>query len=903
MSGQYTNTTLIECNRLFSEEYKGGNSTQKSMFTNKTTPIHLKEGDQISLHSGYIAEVGAGGEVIEFEGKETDYKYKLNSTNLSPSHPNPYLPYGYERIDASTTEKEFTVQDNKASIQINYYTNLNGDCHILLPRKFDKEYAITDNNGFESHYGKNWSGYDSVAMGEVTTQPNIQHQLKADWQNFHADDTLTDIRRRRVVENSRMKIYTRKKQAYKSGNNTSDVASVVDTDFYANPLLYTYVPYQEIIDFELDKGYDTPSNIAQTMTNIMTKTDPAQPVNASVGTGANAFYKTISTRLESSTYKSFYCANESTFSFSTFEKYAETEANWNEDTMKYISNFNYIGVKRPEFFDTGRYIGGEFGFSLISLKTQITNASKATAVIETNIPWNSKNFDGTPYLESFRDWFKAQDLYPEFWDYDYNTTATQNNSRFIHMNSSNLPNEDNQDGNMLGQDNWKDGSTIDRTSCPVFFHYIKAKRNQYSEGEYDDDLCYGFARKVNGNIAFITAPIGGIPATQTTLFNSSGVIEVSRQLGYDWHSSAYGNSHCILYTGFLRSTIDDSWAYQDTNANNQLVIISDKLQFTYLGANSPLFNFDGVGNRFNFSYLHTPERVGQQFKAGFDENYPVVGDADEECYKLNKVPSHYTFTPDLKPYNHNITELGKNLFVHNFNFGRFRIIDSQTGIFFETFGNGITEETFKETLWFKLGFSYNQLFTPEDQLRNCQTRIDSITDPNTTLITTNSDAVSGDVSNYNVNIFSNEMYSTQAPLIQNATANPNNLTVPPITIQTNSAIISADNLPIKTNKPYFIIRTSLLGEPTFQGGINSNELFPVIAVVSKVNGYSDFFTLEENQILYTVTKAMTISQITTSIHDPDQSLSNVDESSSIIYKIIRNRNQPNLLQNIMNPKK
>ncbi len=903
MSGNYTNTTLIECNRLFSEEYKGRNKTQKASFTNKTTPIHLKEGDQISLHSGYIAEVGAGGEVIEFEGKETDDKYKLNSTNLSPSHPDPYLPYGYERIDASTTEKTFTVQDNKASIQINYYTNLNGDCHILLPRKFDKEYAIDDNNGYSSHYGKNWSGYDSIAMGEVTTQPNIQHQLKADWQNFHADDTLVDIRRRRVVENSRMKIYTKKKQAYKSGNNTSDVVGRVDSNYYANPLLYEYVPYQEIIDFELDKGYDTPSNIAQTMTDIMTKTSPVEPINASVGTGANAFYKTISTRLESSTYKSFYCANESTFSRATFAKYAETPHNWNEDTMKYISNFNYIGVKRPEFFDTGRFIGGDFGFTLIKLGTEILSASKATAVIQTNLAWGSKNIDGSDYLESFRDWFKAQSLYPEFWDYDYNKNATINNSRFIHMNSSNLPTEDTSNGQILGQDNWKDGSTVDRTSCPVFIYYDNNNKDKYTEGLYDDDLCYGFAKNVGGYITFLTEPIGGIPSTQTTLFNAAGKIEVGRQLGYDWHSSAYGNSHCILYTGFLRSSIDESWNYQDTSGDNQLVTISDKLQFTYLGANQPLFNFDGVGNRFNFSYLHTPERVGQQFKAGFNDNYPVVADADEECYKLNKVPSHYTFTPDLKPYNHDISILQKNVFVHNFNFGRFKIIDSQTGIFFESFGKGITEETFKGTLWFKLGFSYNQLFTPEDEFRNCQTRIDSITDPNTTLITTNADAISGDVSNYNVNIFSNEMYSAQAPLVQNAAADAIDLTVPPITIQTNSAIISADNLPIKTNKPYFIIRTSLLGEPTFQGGINSNELFPVIAVVNKVNGYSDFFSLESNQILYTVTKAMTISQITTSIHDPDQSLSNVDESSSIIYKIIRNRNQPNLLENIMNAKK
>ena len=39
---------------------------------------------------------------------------------------------------------------------------------------------------------------------------------------------------------------------------------------------------------------------------------------------------------------------------------------------------------------------------------------------------------------------------------------------------------------------------------------------------------------------------------------------------------------------------------------------------------------------------------------------------------------------------------------------------------------------------------------------------------------------------------------------------------------------------------------------------------------------------------------MTISTITTSIHDPDQKLATVDDHSSVIYKVTRNRNQPNL---------
>lgn len=900
MSGQHTNTTLLECNRLFSEQVKGGNTTQKALFTNKTNPIHLKEGDQISLHSGYIAEVGAGGQVIEFTGKQTNASYTLSYTNTSNSFPDIYTPIGFQKVNASNIEKTFFIQDNKAAIQINYYTNLNGDCHIMLPRRFDKQFLITDTN--DTHYKSNWTSYDSYNMGEVRTQPNIQHQLKADWHNFHLDDTLNDIRRRRVVDNSRMKIYQRKTIAYAANDNTSDAAEGVGDDGkHLNPLFYPFVPYQEIVEFELDKGYDSPSNIAFTMTNTMTKTGEPIPVNASVGTGGDAFYKQISTRLESATYKTFTCANEDTFSSTTFSSFDASVPAWTENTMKWYSAYNFIGVKRPEFFETGRAIVGDFGQSFIDITSEINASERDSAVMYTNLKWDSSDHPyGGNWLEGFRDWFKAQKLYPEFWDYDYKSaSATINTSRFVHMS--------NKDTHLsiLGNENYT--SATDQTSCPVFIYFDENLEDTYTDGEDEDHLCYGFAFNSFGYIAFTTKKIGGIPATQTTLFNSSNVIPRSTKLGYDWNSSAYGNSHCILYTGTLREVIDDAWTYSDNDGANQLKFISDKLHFTYLGAKQPLINFDQVGNRFTISSLHTAERVGQQFKSGLNEEYPTVADADEECYKLNKTPSHWTFTPDLKPYFFDFTVTidgtKKRIFPHNFNFGRFRITDSQTGIFIESFGKGITEENYSDTLWFKLGFSYNQLFTPEKDLRNCQTRIDSITDPNTTLITTNADVLSGNSTNFNVNIFSNEMYSAQCPITQNAAAQANQLTVPAITVQTESAVISADNLPVKTTRPYFIIRTSLLGEPTFQGGPNSNELYPVIAVVNKINGYSDFFSLEQNQILYTVTKEMTISQITTSIHDPDQTLSEVDDSSSIIYKIIRNRNQPNLLQNIMNPKK
>jgi len=903
MAGQFSDTTIIEANRLFSEEYLGGNSTQKALFTNKTAPIQLRAGDEISLHSGYISEVGAGGDVMEFTGKKRELnrkqiEYSLSSTSNTDTFPNKYLPYGVEKRSCSNISASYVVTDNKASIQINYYTNLNGDCHILLPRRFDKQYPIDYSR--PNNYETNWTTYDSVAMGEVLAQPNIQHQLSADWHNFHLDDTLKAIRRRRLVDNSRMKIYTKTKQAYASGSNTADVPGTYTNSHYANPLLYDYIPYREIVDFELPVGYDAPSNIANSITNQMTKTNSITPINASVGSGANAFYKQVSTKLESATYKAFYCANEATFSASNSAWYSDAAPVWKQETMEYLSCFNYIGVKRSEFFDKGRALGMEFGAGNTALAAQIDIADRATADIVLSLDWDGVNSNGVPYLDALKDFFEAESLYPEFWDYDYNTNVTIDNSRFVHINSSNSASEDGV--LMLGQDNIR--SSVDATSCPIFCYFDKSRANTYSDGIDDDHLCYGFAKQVFGQIALTTSKIGGIPTTQTNIFNSAGKIKVTTPIGYDHHSSAYGNSHCILYSGTLRSSADNvNWNFQDTDANNQLVTTSDLLKFTYLGAQAPLLNFDTVASRFTMSYLHSPERVGMQWAAGLSDDYPVPTDANTECYKLNKTPSHWTYTPDLKPYLFLNKELGKSVYPHNFNFGRFRITDSQTGIFIESFGEGIDERKYIETLWSKLGFSFNQFYTPKKDLRNSQTRIDSITDPNMTLITTNADILSGDSQSFNVNIFSNEMFTAQCPAVQNAANDAKNLCIPSITTAASSAIITADNLPTKTKRPYFIVRSSLLGQPTFQGGANSGQLYPVIAIVNKINGYSDFFSLEQNQILYTITKDMTITSITTSIHDPDQTLAEVDDNTSVIYKVRRNRNQPNLIENILSSQK
>ena len=66
----FNETTIIECNRLSSEEGKTQNNQNPALYTNKVgSGIKVNQGDTISVFSAFISEKGAGGETIQFAGK------------------------------------------------------------------------------------------------------------------------------------------------------------------------------------------------------------------------------------------------------------------------------------------------------------------------------------------------------------------------------------------------------------------------------------------------------------------------------------------------------------------------------------------------------------------------------------------------------------------------------------------------------------------------------------------------------------------------------------------------------------------------------------------------------------------------------------------------------------------
>ena len=123
---------------------------------------------------------------------------------------------------------------------------------------------------------------------------------------------------------------------------------------------------------------------------------------------------------------------------------------------------------------------------------------------------------------------------------------------------------------------------------------------------------------------------------------------------------------------------------------------------------------------------------------------------------------------------------------------------------------------------------------------------------------------------------------------------------PAIVEQTKSFTLGAEALPRKMLRPYYTIRSDLLTDDKYIGGRNGGKRLPIVAVVNKQNGDGDFYFSSESAVIFTVTKAINVSSVTTSIHDANQSYARVDEDCAVIYKVLTQRTiDPNIVQEVL----
>ena len=844
----------------------------------------------------------------------------------------------------------FIPKDNETKITCEFYKAASGDgSYLFLPRRWAWDNASADQTDpkLVKYLSDNWTKNDIKELGRNYFEPIVDNNASEIKAQFVSDDyifvdisTEPDTRKsfyRLKQDGSRFTLMRAIDQDFYLRTNIVEANGSTFTPAVPSgeqPSHYTYKTYREKIDIKVSDGFNSPENIGKEVSAILKKADTPKTYQERMGIGV---VRDLSVITKTPTYQPFLCGSAVTLSYSAWYNYSQRRSNENasdpQQFWNYKSNFYNVYCKRPEIREAGQKIN-EAGTGYQLFYT-IQRTDRKIDHIFTKIPWTEDN------LNNLRDLFKAQKLYPELFS-NYNAQQIQPPSlvngvmkkhsvedmRYLHMANNNYG------STLLGDD--EEYSLTDppasRQSLPVFIYFDKTKEDTLTDGlGGTDNMCYGFARKhieadKSEYIVFVCDRIGGINDTLFT-FNNVNINANSRRIGYDWSFGAYGSAYMIAHNGRLREDYGNTqiWGVGAENrvqqADKDLQAdfgTADFLRLNYVGANNPIMAFDPNESRFFFQDLHTPEVIGQiAYGAGdtatiSDITTPADNTTDgrAKVYKINKRVTKYTYSPDLRPYdsefiakypypeanfNENSAAVHERTISYmNRNIQPWAIIDTPCGVFINDFG--YTKEQFSTGLWGILGWTYDSLQSETTAENNRLQRIDNTNRNQLSIPTTNSDIVSSDTRNYIVNQFGAVYFTQQLPTpsLVGAPATNNHVTAgrqqftPPITQATTSIGLVAPNLPRKMLKPYYCLRSDIIDKPHYLGGEDNEAKLPVVAICDKQYSSTDFIFSSESDYVFTITKKKTITSITTSIHDPNQSFSRVNNDSAVIYKISRN---------------
>ncbi len=987
MSNSFTNLSILDCNRQSSEQSKSNNNQNPALWSNKLgTGVKLNVGDQVEVVSSFISEQGAGDdETIEFTGKSLDSNHTINFTDITntEAYDPSVSPTGFAKVEFSASSQTIDLFDNKASISINYFKNANGENYFQLPRKFLAYKGDTGLPGSVNASGSHnlwFAQEDSVSSGNAsyskgglpfhqvpyfTTTDQKLYYVDADYL-FLSGAVYDDFTENKATsqfyklrnDNSRYMIYVAKTNYYVGDDITSQPTNTTPADYWVNELSQReFIRYSERIDLEVNSGFNSALNVANDLTNQLNKTGEVQSIEYPYNDerAEPYFYpsKRITTYLESPTYKTF---TSTSASFMTDVDYFNFNASHTDETpsqsvVDYINTTNYIGIKRPELYDKGILLANGLKDSLgnlLPLPSLTHNYDAGDTLIRTNIGWREDN------LELLKALFDEEAKYPELFTNKYNEYGQQafdgvgtsvDNSRFLHINSrayytgtTGLGQLGTDDIN--GPGSYKDFSTDNFISLPLFIFFDKARDNLAQGGNDNTDLYYGFAQRDSTNKHLMSFYVGANashcpPPDAYLQYNNNKpagtAISSGTILGWDTHFTAYSTCAISLLDGWIDETWnggDKSQPYWKVGINsvwdsgtsvvapnasssqarspfNQI----NYIRKSYLGANSPKIEYNASSNRFSLSQLHTPEYSGNIANSGGTNAsfaIPLNPNAIQKVFKINKRSNCFSWTTALVPFTAIDSESASGtdkftLELPNINLDIWKIFDSQSGIIINDFG--FSENNWDIGLWGILGFSYPQ-FNSTRTSENIIT--ERLTERNNNLLPyafTNALVSASDTIDFCVNGWGSPMYNAMLPMtfiwngegqtsasnIQGARQGYLVEAPPPITKEQQSVELVATNLPRRMTKPYYCIRSDIMSDSYFLGGQDSGQALPVVAIVNKIDGYGDFYFGEQSGFTFTNTKERMLTNITTSIHYPDQTFANVNLDSAVVYKITKNQ--------------
>jgi hypothetical protein len=715
-----------------------------------------------------------------------------------------------------------------------------------------------------------------------------------------------------------------------------DRADHKSNHLYRDIATFPYERVRNLVNASVNVGYNSTNDVASKLTEDFLRTEN---IERRVYNGVE-----ITTIAENQVNKLYKCASPENFQY----KNAGSFLNWVDGTnasniYNYISAYETIGVKRPDLYELGREALPVEGYTIATdfISRRIHNQDQ---IVETTIPWTEDNLINiSKLLEAQQRYPELLDVRNLAGDtsnfFDAEVMSIDNNIFFLHvnMNASN-------DG-VLGYDlqDVQAGYFTSRTTTasppssfatmPMFFNFNPLTRDKSASdvsGSDYDNAVYGFAiKRTNAsNESFINLLTYNHYDYGTNNASGYDIYPAGVRIGWDWHFTAYGCPCILLYNGFLGK---QGIAYQgmglakyvNTNElNTPERNLPEAIPEVYLGSPDVSIAFSDETDRFEIRHLHQAEVIGNLYNAGYtaektyqvinastgaveftnpDIAVPVNPQADQKCYKVNKQPNKNNFTPAMAPYfsqrnasfftSYTDTNNGSKTAQQPFpfvnpNYIVNTIYDSMCGNYIVDWG--MNEKYWDQSLWGIMGFKYHQTTGNG----NNQTRItNSVNWSNMDENTTNADITNADFDEMTRNMFNTPTFNITPvnairPRFQTPSGNASHSFYPDVVItQTNGQPLRAENIPTRTLRPYYTIRSNIIGQAQYLGGGDSGIPLPVVAVVDKVSNSGDFFNIDSSGLQFTITQPTIITDITTSIHDPDGSFSSLSPNSAVLYKI------------------
>ena len=830
--------TLLDCNAKQSSQFLGGNTNSPALFTNKLgSGIKVEPGDKVSVHNAFISEVGADANAIQItseflENKSFTYTQITNHVQVNGSNDK---ILGYERQTASNTTTTEEIKTNKFSLLINYYKTNNGENHFNLPRLFEHKTVPNLNT--------DWEQYSSVEFGQMNGSYNLITSLNASYNGskmsgYYVDEDVFyfDVLNRGENKglrpknnNSRFKIFIAEDTRFGSQSETLD--PLVNASFHS-PCLLNYLEYTEKIDIEIQPGFKSPDEIADDFTRQITaqsqpqinfiRSDAVESVSASLSTD-----RSLNVEINSPTYHTFYSASPFTSNkdkYDAWESRVNGSVSYNASSNHYLSQYQYIGVKRPELWQRGRE-WAEYYKGVLEEKFpgQINTIAEATfyniEFLNASQFWRTSTEPNKHTIELDLEWdrdileklnaiFMEQKNHPELFTNKFNQLngyTNVNNSRFLHINAlSELDVIANASAYTitLGNDYMlPNASGIPYLqSVPLFFDFNPQYENIYTDGKsWEEGYSFGCFKRVSVSgaphdyVAVTTSHLGILDddtlddefmTIPNNLFNlnrngsTTNTKILQTNFGWDVHFNSYGNICIGLTDGYLQETSSAAQINQmlPTQYSTTQIDSSQFIQKIYLGASEPLLEYNSVSNRFEISNLHTAERVQNRFTAGgidaaskhTEQLVPEFPTSGDKVYKINKRLFDTNFTPNMMPYSANridsLSVDGQNYQIDflNPNLEAWTIYDQLTGIIIKDFG--YSENTWDDGFWGRLGFEYKQFNASRNSSNDLTTRIGNDNKFALPYALTNANVGQLATMDFTTNIFGAGMYSLQLPI-------------------------------------------------------------------------------------------------------------------------------------------